>query len=157
MLQPIRKGSVLAIDDEIDVLNSLRRQLRRDYDVYTASGADEGYKILSDHIIDVVISDQRMPDVPGNEFLAKVHENWPRTKLVMLTGYSDMSAVVDAVNRAHIFSYVEKPWNIEALRTVVMNAYSASQEIGNKGNGAAIRSVTEDIIAEVGKICKAGN
>ncbi len=154
MSQPIRKGSVLVIDDEVDVLNALQRQLKRYYEVFIVNSAIDGYTVLRDHTIDVVISDQRMPDVPGNEFLANVHENWPRAKLILLTGYSDMSAVVDSVNRAHIFSYVEKPWNIEAFRAIVQKAYQASLVPGPKAVDLITKSVTEDIISEIGKLCK---
>ena len=154
MSNPIRKGSVLLIDDEINVLHALRRQLKRDFNVHIASTAEEGFAILHDNTIDVVISDQRMPNVPGNEFLAKVHQDWPRTSLILLTGYSDMSAIVDSVNRAHIFAYVEKPWNIDALRAMVQSAFLESLKAGNKGISSVAKTVTEDVLSGVAKLCQ---
>ena len=150
---PIQKGHILIIDDEADVLTALRRQLKRDFIVFTASSAKEGYIILEENFIDVVISDQRMPDVPGNYFLAKAHELSPRTKLILLTGYSDMSAIIDSVNRAHIFSYIEKPWNIDNLRTVVNDAYAASKDRGKQVKSSLAKTIINDIVTEAGKLC----
>ena len=146
MSQPIRKGNVLIIDDEVDVLHALRRQLKNDCYIYIAGTAKDGYDILNDHNIDVVISDQRMPDVPGNEFLATVQDSWPRAKLILLTGYSDMPAIIDAVNRAHIFSYIEKPWNIDAVRAIVHDAYLASLAPRARDDNSLVKTVTKDII-----------
>jgi signal transduction histidine kinase len=116
-------GSLLIVDDEEQILRSLYRQFRRDYAVYTARSADEAYRILLTTPVQVVISDQRMPDMCGTEFLAKVKTEFPDVIRLLLTGYSDIQAVIEAINEGSIYRYVTKPWDPTELSTIVREAF----------------------------------
>jgi len=114
---------VLIVDDEIQVLNSLADLLRKDFHIFATSDVDEAQRILISHSpISVVISDQRMPLLTGTEFLARVAEISPDTARILLTGYSDIDAVVEAVNIGQIVQYITKPWDtvtlLELLKTI---------------------------------------
>lgn len=118
------RGQLLIVDDEEQILNALRRQFRREYEVYTANSADDAYGILAASPIQVVISDQRMPGVTGSEFLSHVKEDYPDVVRLLLTGYADIQAVIDAVNQGSIYRYVTKPWQPEDLNATVRAAFN---------------------------------
>ncbi|MEM7259096.1 MAG: response regulator, partial [Pseudomonadota bacterium] len=104
------KGRLLCVDDERQILTSLRRLFRRaGHQVITADSAAEGLKILADNKIDIVISDMRMPQIDGNQFLAEVASQWPNTIRMLLTGYSDMDSTIGAINNGGIYRYIPKP------------------------------------------------
>lgn len=112
--------SVLCVDDERNILSSLRRLLRpQGYEVHTAESGAEGLALLQSTQIDLVISDMRMPEMDGAEFLARVRTQWPSMIRVLLTGYSDISSTIDAINRGEIHRFVSKPWDDEQLLGVV--------------------------------------
>jgi signal transduction histidine kinase len=121
------RGQLLIIDDEVNILKSLRREFRHDYDVYTADTAGEGYRIMTQHPIHVVISDQRMPGMSGVEFFARIKEEFPDTVRLLLTGYADVQAVIAAINEGSIFRYITKPWDPAELRTIVREAFERYQ------------------------------
>lgn len=93
------------------------------YKVYTAISGDEALEIMEKQAIDIIITDQRMPKMTGVEFLEKVLEKYPDPMRILLTGYADMNAVVDAVNKGKIFHYLTKPWNEEELDMTIKRAY----------------------------------
>lgn len=112
--------TVLFVDDESNILNSLKRLLRHEeYNLITASSAQEGLQVLREKSIDLVVSDQRMPEVPGNEFLQTVKEQYPETVRVILSGYADINVILDAVNKGEIYRFLTKPWNDEELKVVL--------------------------------------
>ncbi len=145
----IRQPNVLIIDDEPDILDTLRLQLRTECIIFLASGANEGLSIMAEHNIDVVLCDQRMPGMTGDIFLERVQQSWPRAKLILITGYSDIKAIANAVNNAHIYAYIEKPWIMDELRCIVNTAYRASiQQSPVRPNTNAL-AVASDIISEI--------
>ncbi|HEX3387375.1 MAG TPA: response regulator, partial [Mucilaginibacter sp.] len=99
---------VLYIDDEINNLNSFKAAFRRDFDIYVAQSAREGRKILDANEIGVIITDQRMPGMTGIEFLESILTIYPDTIRILLTGFSDMNAVMDAINRGQVYKYLVK-------------------------------------------------
>lgn len=117
------RGQLLVIDDEDEICKSLFRQFRRNYDVHIAASADEGYRIMSETPIQVIISDQRMPGMKGTEFFNKVKGEFPDAVRLLLTGYADIQAVIEAINDGNIFRYVTKPWDPVELETVVREAF----------------------------------
>jgi signal transduction histidine kinase len=123
-LLSIERGVLLFIDDEEEILKALRRQFRRDYEVFTARSAEEGYRILLENPVQVVISDQRMPGMNGSEFFGKVKNEFPDVIRLLLTGYADVQAVIAAINEGNIFRYVMKPWDPVELSTIVREAFS---------------------------------
>lgn len=122
---------VLYVDDEINNLNSFKAAFRRDFDIYTAQSAREGRKILDSCEIGVIITDQRMPGMTGIEFLESILTIYPDTIRILLTGFSDMNAVMDAINRGQVYKYLVKPWQNDELRLYIQNAleiYSLRRE-----------------------------
>jgi response regulator RpfG family c-di-GMP phosphodiesterase len=116
------KIAVLYVDDEENNLNSFRAAYRRDWNVYLANSPDQGRKILDEVKIEVIITDQRMPGETGVQFLESVLPLYPDPIRILLTGYADIQAVIDAVNKGQIYHYVSKPWNENQLRSLVFNA-----------------------------------
>src|ERR1700752_1773658 len=113
---------VLYIDDEINNLNSFKAAFRRDFDIYVAQSAREGRKILDGSEIGVIITDQRMPGMTGIEFLESILTIYPDTIRILLTGFSDMNAVMDAINRGQVYKYLVKPWQNDELKLYIQNA-----------------------------------
>ena len=106
---------ILFVDDEVNILNGLRRTLRRDYQFDTAVGGHEGLALIDEHPYAVVVSDMRMPEMGGEEFLAKAHERQPDTVQMILSGQADLDSTVQAVNNANIFRFLVKPVDRVAL------------------------------------------
>jgi len=122
---------VLYVDDEINNLNSFKAAFRRDFNIYTASSAVEGRKILDGNEVGVIITDQRMPITTGIEFLESILNVYPDTIRILLTGFSDINAVIDAINRGQVYKYLVKPWQNDELRIHIQNAieiYSLRKE-----------------------------
>ena len=113
---------VLYVDDEINNLNSFKAAFRRDFNIYAASSAAEGRRILDGNEIGVIITDQRMPVTTGIEFLESVLQTHPDTIRILLTGFSDINAVIDAINRGQVYKYLVKPWQNDELRIHIQNA-----------------------------------
>ncbi len=119
-LQAAETDNVLFVDDEASILSSLRRLLRKqDFQSFFAESADEGLKILEQQRIDLVISDMRMPGMDGAQFLAEVKNRWPLTVRMLLTGHSDISATIAALNEGGIYRYISKPWDGDQLIEVI--------------------------------------
>jgi response regulator RpfG family c-di-GMP phosphodiesterase len=120
---PANKITILYVDDEENNLFSFKATFRIKYQVLTALSGNEALKILESKQVHIIITDQRMPEMTGVEFLEKVIEKFPDPMRVLLTGYADMGAVVDAVNKGKIFHYITKPWNEEELDLTINRAY----------------------------------
>ena len=122
-----QKYSVLFVDDEPRITTALKAIFRREYAVYIANSGDDVLAILEHQQIDVVVSDQRMPQMLGNELLAEVSRRFPRTMRVLLTGFTDKQAIIDSINQGEIYRFISKPWNNDELREVVADAALASE------------------------------
>ncbi|GEO12282.1 hybrid sensor histidine kinase/response regulator [Segetibacter aerophilus] len=118
-----RKISVLYVDDEEDNLLSFKAAFRRKFQVFTAISAAEGLRMLNEHPISVIIADQRMPKSTGVEFFNIVRVAHPYAIRMLLTGYADLEAVIDAINKGQIFRYIKKPWNELEVEMAIKNAY----------------------------------
>ncbi|HEY0609944.1 MAG TPA: response regulator [Chitinophaga sp.] len=114
---------ILYIDDEIHNLNAFKASFRRLYTVFTAESAEGAVKILSENDIHIIISDQRMPRMTGIEFFESILEKYPEPIRILLTGYADINAVIDAINKGQVYKYFSKPWNEEELRHNIEKAY----------------------------------
>ncbi|MBE7175122.1 MAG: response regulator [Mucilaginibacter polytrichastri] len=113
---------ILYVDDEVHNLNSFKASFRRDFSVYVAQSAKEARKILDEHEIAVIVSDQRMPVTTGIEFLESIIPVYPDTIRMLMTGFSDIGAVMDAINRGQVYKYLVKPWQDDELRMHLENA-----------------------------------
>jgi response regulator RpfG family c-di-GMP phosphodiesterase len=111
------------VDDEPSILNAIKRVFRsQGYEVLTANSGKEGLALLEREPVAAVISDMRMPEMDGAQFLEQVFVRWPDTKRILLTGYADTSATIAAINRGKIWRYVAKPWNDDELIVTVQQA-----------------------------------
>lgn len=116
-------AAILCVDDEPNILASLQRLFRKHhFRVLCADGAAAGLAILEQETIDVVISDMRMPQCSGTDFLERVRQCWPSTMRLLLTGYADLGSIVGAINRGEIYRYITKPWDEEDILLVVRDA-----------------------------------
>ena len=122
------KIPILYIDDEQVNLLAFRANFRRTYDVHTATTCDEGKKLLEEHAIKIVVADQRMPKMTGVEFFEWIREDHPDTIRILLTGFSDISAVIDAINKGKIYSYITKPWLEDELQQTFASGIKESKK-----------------------------
>lgn len=125
----MKRHKVLVVDDEKDILRTLTLTFEEDYDVFTARSGIEALGVLERHDIALVIADQRMPEMTGVELLQKAIQLRPQAIRIILTGYTDTAALVQAINKGHIYQYVTKPWDRQELRIVVRRALD-SYELG---------------------------
>ncbi|WP_200976127.1 hybrid sensor histidine kinase/response regulator [Echinicola sp. 20G] len=116
------KIHVLYLDDEDNNLNSFKASLRRDFKIYTALNAEEGLEVAQNNEIHVVIADQRMPGMTGVEFFEKLVKIKPDPIRILLTGYSDIASVIDAINKGEVYRFIDKPWNIEQIKNAIKTA-----------------------------------
>ena len=117
------KLKLMVVDDEPDNLDLLYRTFRRDFQVYKADSALSALEVLDQQgEMAVIISDQRMPEMNGTEFLGKTVERFPDTIRILLTGYTDVEDLVEAINSGQVFKYITKPWNPEELKLVINQA-----------------------------------
>ncbi len=118
-----KKIRILYIDDERHNLYAFRAAFRIDFDILLAESADEAREILKEKEIPIIVADQRMPRETGIEFFESIKDQYPYTMRILLTGYTDIQAVISAVNVGNIFRYLQKPWNEEEIRGAVQSAF----------------------------------
>jgi len=115
--------TILCVDDEPNILSSLRRLFRtKGFQVRIAEGGKAGLTLLETETVDLVISDMRMPEMDGAQFLEQVRSRWPDTVRLLLTGYSDITSVIEAINRGEIYRYITKPWDDNDIVLIVRQA-----------------------------------
>jgi len=118
--------TLLLLDDEENVLRSLVRLFRRDgYRILTANSVSEAFDLLASNAVQVIVSDQRMPDMSGTEFLGRVRDLYPDTIRLVLSGYTDVATITEAINRGAIYRFLTKPWDDEELREHIHAAFRA--------------------------------
>lgn len=116
---------LLYIDDEENNLTSFKATFRRQYEIYTANSAEEGLKILQNVDIPIIIADQKMPKITGVEFFKSISKTFPDPMRILLTGYTDIDALADAINHGDVYRYIQKPWSDLELHNTIKNAYDA--------------------------------
>jgi len=117
-----RRHTLLIVDDEVDVLESLRHQFHRAYRVLTASTGKAAIELLGQNEVHLILSDQRMPGMSGDVFLSQARRLQPDAIRMLFTGYADIQAVINAVNEGHIFRYILKPWDTNELEGIIREA-----------------------------------
>jgi len=118
-----KKHTVLCLDDEQNILSSLKRLLRReDYTLLTTSSGEDALALLGENDIQLVMADQRMPGMSGTEFFASVKDRYPDVIRIILTGYTEVDAITESINRGHIYKFFLKPWNDENLKLEIQKA-----------------------------------
>lgn len=133
-----KKINILYVDDEVNNLISFKALFRLKYNVHIAERGKDAIKILEEEYIHIIITDQRMPEMTGVELLESIIEAHPDPIRILLTGYADLSAVIDAVNKGKIYHYISKPWNEKELEDTILKAYEiyekrkAEEEMSDK-------------------------
>ncbi|MDI5935161.1 EAL domain-containing protein [Halomonas kalidii] len=118
------RQTLLLLDDEANILRALKRVLRRDgYHILTADTARQAFEMLATEEVEVIISDQRMPEMSGTEFLHRAKDLYPETIQIVLSGYTDLKTVTEAINEGAIYKFLTKPWDDDELRLVVQQAF----------------------------------
>ena len=117
-----KKPCLLVVDDEPEIGASVYALLRREYDVLRAQSAAEGQRLMQEHEVHIVMTDQRMPEVTGVELLASVRVRHPRAVRLLFTGYADHESLVAAINDGRVFRFLKKPWRPEELEAAVRAA-----------------------------------
>lgn len=117
------KINILYVDDEQNNLISFKATFRLKYNIHTAISGEEAIKVLKNNPIEIIITDQRMPNMTGVEFLQSILDDYPEPIRILLTGYADLNAVIDSVNKGKIFHYLTKPWNEEELDMTIKRAF----------------------------------
>ena len=122
------KINILYVDDELNNLVSFKAVFRIKYNVLTAISGEDAIKLLREKPVNIIITDQRMPQMTGVEFLESILDEFPDPIRILLTGYADMNAVIDAVNKGKIFHYLSKPWNEDELDLTINRAFEVYKE-----------------------------
>jgi FixJ family two-component response regulator len=142
----VKPSTLLLVDDEENILASLRRLLRKDgYTILTANSGEEGLAILGTETVDVIISDQRMPNMVGTVFLSKARELSPHSVRIILSGYTDLASVTAAINEGAVYKFLTKPWEDDILRLSIREAlqYKWVQEENRLLQGMLVEANTE--------------
>jgi len=116
------RHTILVVDDEPDVVKSVKDLLRMDYKVLGATRAADAVEILRGEEVHLVMTDQRMPEMTGVQFLSKVRGDYPQAIRLLFTGYADIRAVIDAINQGNVYRYITKPWDPDELQSVIREA-----------------------------------
>ena len=127
----VKKACILAVDDEERILNGLKSLFRMRYHVFTTTNPNQALDFIKRHKINVIISDQRMPIMPGVELLRQAREISPDTVRILLTGYSDLASIVGSINDGEVYRFISKPWDNQELQQTVAEAVTISFELAN--------------------------
>jgi response regulator RpfG family c-di-GMP phosphodiesterase len=119
---PKSRHCLLIVDDEPHVCDSVHDLLRREFRVLKANSASDGYRIMQNEEVHIVMSDQRMAQITGVELLTKVKSRHPHAIRMLFTGYADLESIIAAINQGHIYQFMKKPWQPEELLTAVRQA-----------------------------------
>lgn len=118
------RQTLLMLDDEENILRALSRVLRRDgYRILTATNAKEAFRLLAENEVQVILSDQRMPEISGTEFLSQVKDIYPNTTRIVLSGYTDLKSITESINKGSIYKFLTKPWDDREIRENIRQAF----------------------------------
>ena len=139
--------TLLFVDDEANILSSLKRLFRPlGYRIFTAESGAQGLEIMEREAVDLVVSDMRMPEMNGAQFLEKVNERWPETVRMLLTGYAEVGATIDAINKGHVYRYISKPWEDNDIVLATRHALRQKRlERANRGLEELTRRQNEEL------------
>ncbi len=147
--------TILIVDDEVRSLETLKRTLEEDFDVKTASTIAQAEKILRQEWVEIVLCDQRMPEITGVEFLKRIREQWPDVIRMIISGYTDSEDIINALNEAGIYQYITKPWNPDSLILTLRNAHQLLQiQRQNEAMSVELRKTPEQLNKSVNEKCK---
>ena len=133
------KIKILYVDDESNNLSAFKALFRRTFDIHTALSAQEVKILLKEHDFHIILTDQRMPGTTGVEFLESIIPDYPNPIRILITGYADIQAVINAINKGQVYRYITKPWEENELKSVFENAYEVY----------ALREANRDLTAKL--------
>src|SRR5688500_14618270 len=119
------KRDILYVDDEVDNLVVFEASFEDDFNVFTATSGQEALELLERRKFPVVIADQRMPNMTGAQLFERMRKLYPHTRRLMLTGYADSSAIIDAINQGQVYYFIKKPWDRDMVFSIVVRAIEA--------------------------------
>jgi len=143
--------TLLLVDDEPNILSALQRLLRRDgYTILNSDAPEKALEILAQQPVDVILSDQRMPSMSGVEFLRRAKETRPESIRIVLSGYTDLQFITDAINEGAIYKFLTKPWDDDQLRTQIREAFR-SKEVADENRclTQALQAANSELQAHV--------
>lgn len=144
---------ILYLDDEEPNLFSFKAAFRREFEVHTCDEPHQAVRMMDDHEFHVVLSDQRMPRISGVEFFELIMPDHPDVSRVLVTGYADTDAVVDAINKGQVYRFVSKPWNEEELRGVIHAAYQLNRtRVNSARQGHEVLAALDEMVAELDRL-----
>ncbi|NJL89728.1 MAG: response regulator [Coleofasciculaceae cyanobacterium SM2_1_6] len=149
-LEKPKKPKMLVVDDEPDNLDLLYRTFRRDFSVLKADSGISALEVLqAEGEVAVIISDQRMPEMKGTEFLSKTVPQFPDTVRIILTGFTDVEDLVDAINSGQVYKYITKPWDPGELKSVVQRAADSYELVKNKTDELSRAQAQTELLATI--------
>jgi signal transduction histidine kinase len=152
-----RRQTLLIVDDEADVLESLRHQFHRTYRVLTSTTGSAAIELLEQNDVEVLLSDQRMPGMPGDVLLRRARELKPDTIRMLFTGYADIQAVINAVNEGHIFRYILKPWDSIELEGIIRQGIEQYELLAERRRLIAeLQEANARLVEANGELARAG-
>src|SRR2546427_1490657 len=140
---------ILIVDDEGANLRALERLFRQDHSVLTAQSGHEALALLEQHDVALLISDQRMPGMTGIELVERTVSLRPHMVRILLTGYTDVGTLIEAINSGHVYKYVTKPWNNDELTLTVVRALEHFETIKNRHNLEMMNDRLRDRLSEI--------
>ncbi|MGF1521342.1 MAG: response regulator [Leptolyngbyaceae cyanobacterium] len=149
------KASMLVVDDEPDNLDLLYRTFRRDFNVLRAESGKQALDVLAEHgEVAVIISDQRMPEMKGTEFLSKTVPEFPDTVRIILTGFTDVEDLVDAINAGQVYRYITKPWDPDQLKHVVDQAAKTYELLKQRGEAIDLSQSQQMLVTQMAEVAQ---
>jgi response regulator RpfG family c-di-GMP phosphodiesterase len=146
MTIPPPRHCLLVVDDEPNICETVRDHLRLEFRVLTAHSAAEGTRLMTEHEVHIVMTDQRMPYTTGVQLLESVRVRFPQAVRMLFTGYSDTASIIAAINQGHIFAFLKKPWEPEELDAVVREAAAEYDRIVEQIiENARLRAEVDDL------------
>jgi response regulator RpfG family c-di-GMP phosphodiesterase len=131
------KYTLLVVDDEPDVCDSVHDLLRRQYNVLKARSAAEGARLMQEQEVHIIMTDQRMPQITGVDLLKCVRAKHPHAVRMLFTGYADLESIIAAINQGHIFQFLRKPWRAEELEGAVREAAAEYERLVSQADEIA--------------------
>ncbi len=119
--------NVLYLDDELSNLRAFKASFRRGFNIYITDSIEEAQSILANNNIQIILTDQRMPVMTGIEFLQSVIDKYPDAIRILITGYSDKQAIIDAINKGKVYKYISKPWKYDEFKILIEQAFEVYQ------------------------------
>jgi len=154
----IKKPKLLVVDDEQDNLDLLYRTFRREFTVFRANGGVKALKILAQEgEMAAIISDQRMPEMKGTEFLKRTVSDFPDTIRIVLTGYTDITDLIEAINSGQVHKYITKPWEPEQLKLVISEATQSYDLLKQRSQDLARSQAQNALLAVIAGIAQSSN